>query len=134
MNLTGLRARLARLAGAVPDVRGQPLRNSEEMIREVARMVAEDDGREAAFAALPAAEQAAARTEARLEFLRELAQDTVEARAEWTRMHALAVGVLADPDHARMLPVLRRFVETVAGLPPATPDEQALLSSEIGAT
>ena len=132
MNLASLRNRLSRLAGAVPaaDIGGQPPRNSEEMIREVAQMVADDDEREAALAALPAEEQAAARAEARLEFLRGLERDTAEDRAEWAAMHQHAVRVLADPAHSRMVPVLRRFVEMVAGLPPATPAERALLAQE----
>ena len=129
MNLASLRNRLSRLAGAVPaaDIGGQPPRNSEEMIREVAQMVADDDEREAALAALPAAEQAVARTKARLEFLRGLEQDTAEDRAEWAAMHQEAVRVLADPFHARMVPVLRRFVEGIARNPPATDAEAALL-------
>jgi len=94
---TSIRDRLAKLAAALPVANGAPAKTSEEMIREVAQMVADDDEREAALAALPAAEQAVARTKARLEFLRGLEQDTAEDRAEWAAMHQEAVRVLADP-------------------------------------
>jgi hypothetical protein len=48
----------------------------------------------------------------------------------WARMHGEAARVLADPAHARMVPVLRRFAEGIARNPPATYAERALLAQE----
>lgn len=128
-SLARFSGRLAELAAAMP-VPSEAGKSSEEMIREVAALVADEDEREAALAALPAEEQAAARAEARLEFVRGLEDGTAEDRAEWARMHAEAVRVLADPAHARMIPVLRRFAEGIARMPPATDAESDLLARE----
>jgi hypothetical protein len=125
-----IRARLARLAASTPPEQADHLFHgtSEQSFAEVAAVVAEDDEREAALSALPAGEQAQTREEARLEFVLELEEGTAEDREQWAAMHAEAVRVLADPFHAGMVPVLRRFVEGIARNPPASDLERAQLA------
>ena len=130
-SLGSIRDRLARLTVAVPVAPSESCKTSEEMIREVAAIVAEADEHEAALAALPAEQQAAARVGARLEFIRGLEEGGDEARNQWAAMHEQAVRVLADPTYGKMVPVLRRFVEGVAASPPATDVERAQLAREV---
>ncbi len=128
--LAQLQRRIQAAALAVPAPPAERGYTSEEMIRKVAQIVAEDDEHEAAVALLPTDEQSRFRAEERLGFLRGLEEGSAEERDEWERMHAQAVRVLADPAHSRMIPVLRRFVEGIARLSPATPAEKEQLARE----